>query len=194
MITISREHGSGGRVIGEKLAKRLEINCYDKKLIELVTEDTKIDISIVEGLEEMRPADSLYENNMAADTIDAYYAIYSSQNKIIRKLSDQESCVIVGRCADYILKDKKKCVNIFVYAPFEERCNRVVSEYHEYDSKPQKMIQKIDEERKEYYTSVTGEEWGKMQKYDLCINSVIGIDETVDIIEAFVKKRIKTPK
>ncbi len=179
IITISRQFGSGGRGIGKLLADRLDIPFYDKELIELASKESGIDERIFksEGEETGRfyqvlgaigyalgsPAGGIYEYSINDQ-------LYLVQANIIEQLANDGPCVIVGRCADYVLADREDVLNIYLCADMDERLRRVIDEYHVEDA-DEAMLCKVDKRRSNYYQYYTDRVWGKAENYDLCINT-----------------------
>lgn len=179
IITISRQFGSGGRGIGKLLADRLDIPFYDKELIELASKESGIDERIFksEGEETGRfyqvlgaigyalgsPAGGIYEYSINDQ-------LYLVQANIIEQLANEGPCVIVGRCADYVLADREDVLNIYFCADMDERLRRVIDEYHVEDA-DEAMLCKVDKRRSNYYQYYTDRVWGKAENYDLCINT-----------------------
>lgn len=187
IITISREFGSGGRTIGRKVAERLGIPCYDKEIVEKVSIESGFVKEYVEEKGEYLSASGkmstlftlhhLYSNMSNEDVI------WSAQVKVIKELAEKGPCVIVGRCADYILRERKDVVRIFIYADEESRANRIVRLYGEKTDTPEKRLKDKDKKRTSYYQYYTDMKWGDPRHYDICLNSgVLGIDKCIDII------------
>jgi len=201
VINIGRQLGSGGRQIGEKLATRFGIAFYDKELIQLASKesglgkeffenaDEKKSHSIIGGLLGLRTniSNEVYVNNYLSNE-----TFFKIQSDIIRELAEEKSCVFVGRCADYILRDHPRCINVFITADTNDRVKRVALDKNITHEKAQEVIEKTDKKRSEYYNYFSNKTWGVAESYHLCINSsVLGIDETVDFISQFVKQRLK---
>ena len=187
IITIARQHGSGGRIIGEKLAKKLDIGYYDKQLLAMIAKESGFSEDFVQEIEEKKPSSFLYSLYMNTWAPTFYEKVLSSQSKIIHDIADRESCVIVGRCADYLLSEYKNCVKVFIHAPIEERIERVKNEYKEADERVEHYIAKKDKERASYYNFVTQDSWGQAQRFDITLNSSIGIDASVEVLEAYLR-------
>ncbi len=195
IITIGRQFGSGGHEIGEKLAKKLGIKFYDKELLKLIAKESGLCEKVLESYDE-KPTNSLlysivmdvYPSVMySGPTIDQQ--IYQASYDTIRKLSD-ESCVIVGRCADYILRDCPELVSIFVHASTDFRVDRVTKEYHVTAAKAKDMLNKTDKKRASYYNFQSEKKWGMASSYNLCLDSsVLGIDNSVDLVLDYIKRR-----
>lgn len=184
IITISREFGSGGRTIGKKVAEKLGIPCYDAELIQKIAEESGFASDYVK--EEGEYADGgllapyFANRTMGPTNQDKLWAI---QKKIILELAEKESCVIVGRCADYILKDKADCLTVFVHADMPYRAERIVKEYGESEVAPVQRLKDKDKRRAAYYRFYTDMKWGQAQNYAVCLDSgKVGIDKCVEIL------------
>ena len=191
IITISREFGSGGRTIGKEVAARLGIKCYDSELIEKIATESGLAKEYVEKYGEYAASDSLYENAMAGRDRDGQSAadkMWLAQKKVITDLAESEPCVIVGRCADYILKDVADCLTVFIHASDEQRAERIVSVYGQREESPVQRLHDKDKKRRAYYELYTGVSWGMADNYELCLDSGrIGINECVDLIAGLYK-------
>lgn len=178
IITISREFGSGGHRIGEIAAETLGISFYDQKLLEKIAEETGFTKDFIEETAEYSTAKNsllfnLVINRSLNDCTEPTPAdtIYFAQAKIIKEIAEKEACVIVGRCSDYILRDRKDCLNVFIYSDEEDRAHRILERYGKTDKPIQKRIADKDARRKIYYSHYTDRPWGVPQNYDLCLNS-----------------------
>lgn len=189
VITISREYGSGGRIIGKKLAEALGISFYDGELLSLVAKESGYTVEFVRQNDQKKTQSLLYHLYMGSQILPASDMIFIAQSKVIKDLHSKESCVIVGRCADYVLRGKEDVINIFIHAPLESRAVRVEKEYAEKADNYKTYVQKQDKSRVAYYNYFADDAWGKAQTYDLSINSDIGIDEAVKIIVDYVKTK-----
>ncbi len=197
VITISREYGSGGREIGERLAAVLGIPYYDKKLIDMTAKQSGLDSEMIVGIEESVTKGisySLITGAYYAGSIFAYDGtpdsdrIFTSQSKVINSLAEQGSCVIVGRCADAVLRDRANTINVFIKASDENKIQRVTEQYGISEQDALSTINCVDKVRANYYKHYTGREWGVMDNYDLILDSgVIGIDGCTDVILKAVK-------
>lgn len=186
IITISRQHGSGGRQIGRLLSKRLKIPFYDNEIIELSAKSSPIDKSFFENSESNKVRGILQD--LAIDTyhdLSVNDKVFLHQSKIIRDIASKESCIIVGRCADYVLKQHSNLIKVFIYADTKTKKDRVVNIYKESDEKTAiKEITSTDKKRALYYNHYTKQQYGEAQNYDVCLNSgILGIDGCVKIIE-----------
>lgn len=183
IITISREFGSGGRTIGKKVAEQLGIPCYDSELIQKIAEESGFDAKFVQEAGEYAPGGFL--SNLSSRTFGPTNEDYlwKIQYQIISRLAGQGPCVIVGRCADYILRDKADCLRVFIHADAQFRARRIVQEYGERAESPEQRLRDKDKRRAAYHRFYTNMKWGHAQNYDLTLNSgTLGIDKCVEII------------
>ncbi|MEE1242424.1 AAA family ATPase [Frisingicoccus sp.] len=186
IITISREFGSGGRTIGREVAKRLGIPCYDKELIEKIADETGYAKSFIEEEGEHAPNSHKLAYMFMGRGLDGLSNadhIWMAEKKVIEELADKESCVIVGRCADYILKDRTDCLNVFVYADTKFKAERIVKLYGESHLNPEKRLADKDKKRKLNYKYFTEREWGRYNNYHMSLDSgFLGINQAVEMI------------
>ena len=194
IITISREFGSGGRTIGKLVAERLGYQFYDRELVNKVAERSGFSPEFIEESGEYASAKSSLLFAMAtagqysADGLSMHDRLYIEQTRCIEELAEQGKCVIVGRCADYILRDNKDCLHVFIHADMASRAKRIVERYGEKDKSPEKRLAEKDQKRRVYYKNYTGRNWGQAQNYDLCLNSgVLGEEACVELIVAACK-------
>lgn len=180
IITISREHGSQGKSIGEEVAKRLNIPCYYKEITALAAKESGLDKEFIKEVDDKNKMYDLY-----LTTTPAKYAI-EAQDKVIKMIAKKGSCVIIGRSANYVLKDMQNVINIFIYANEEYRINNIMEMYGDTKVQAKKYINKSDKNRASYYKLISGEEWGNPNNYNLCIDSSIGKEKTIDIICKYV--------
>ena len=203
IVNIGRQLGSGGREIGEKLAVRLGIDFYDKELINLASEESglcreffeksheKASQGIIGGLFGMR-FPFISDGAMPATNCLSNDALFKVQSDVIRKLASEKSCLFVGRCADDILRDNPRCVNVFISSSREDRIARLCHLHSISEDAAEEKMNKADKRRAEYYNYYSYKTWGAAATYHLCIDSsVLGIDETVSYIEEFVRKKLK---
>lgn len=198
VITISREFGSGGREIAIDVAKALGVKFYDKELISLAAKESGIDPALFERIDEQAANSLLYSLSMGLftlgqtgfsprDQISVNDQLYLLQHEIIKKLAE-EPCVIVGRCADYILRDRPNCVNVFVHADLEYRIERAIRLYNLPEAKGEAIVRKTDKTRANYYQFYTENKWGLADNYHLSVNSAkLSKEKVVDIITNYVK-------
>lgn len=192
IITIGREYGSGGRYIGEELAKRLHIHFYDHSLLEKVVEHSGFCMDYVkENDEKKENFFSYFSFNGSYNDLSASQKVSIAEFNTIKKIAETESCVIVGRCADYVLKDYPNVVNVFIYAKMEDKVKRAVKYYGIDEKKAEEIIMKKNKMRASYYNFYTNQKWGKASCYDICLDSSIGICETVEVILQYVQKKLQ---
>jgi cytidylate kinase len=194
IYTIGREFGSGGKVIGEKLAETLGIKLYDKELLQQAAKDSGFCQEIFENHDEKPTNSFLYSlvmdtysagNYSSAPFLDMplNHKIFLAQFDSIKKIAQQESCVIVGRCADYALADEPDCMNIFVHAYLDDRIKWISKRMNITESKAKDQIQKNDKQRASYYNYYTSKKWGDSRSYDLTLNtSKLTTDQCVELI------------
>lgn len=186
IITISRQFGSGGRTIGKMVSEQLGFDFYDKELIEDVAERSGFDKRYIEEEGEYSPSKSRFAYSFVGRNINGMTNndyIWTIQRRIILELAEKGNCVIVGRCADYILKDRADVFNVFVHAATDKKAERIVELYGETDVKPEKRLYEKDKKRAINYRYYTDRIWGMADNYHLTLDSgVIGIDKCADII------------
>ena len=186
IITISRQFGSGGRTIGKEVADKLGIKCYDQEFIEKISEETGLNANYIKEHAEQTSykgwfADAFLARDEKGLSNQDY--IWLAQLEIIKKLAETESCVIVGRCADYILRDYPNVLKTFIHADEKFRAERIVNVYGETDETPEKRLKDKDERRASYYQRYTEMKFGEATNYHISLNSgAIGIEKCVDII------------
>ena len=179
IVTIGREYGSGGHYVGELLAKKLGVNFYDKNIISLVSRESGLSKNYIANNEESLNSAKYESNN---DNL-----IFVAESKVIKKIAKTESCVIVGRCADYILDGNKDVLKVFLYSDKVSKVNRCVKYYGISKNKALNEIKKIDKERSKHYNFYTNKEWGNVSNYDLLINvDKYGVESTVDLIYNYI--------
>ena len=193
IITIGREYGSGGRQIGQEVAKYFGIKCYDKELLERAANDSGICKELFEHHDEKPTNSFLY--SLVMDTYSFGYSsagfndmpmnhkIFLAQFDAIKKLAEEGPCVMVGRCADYALSDWPDCFSIFIHADMDARIRRIASKYGKSDKEAKDIIIKTDKSRASYYNYYTHKKWGSAKDYNLCIDSgKLGLDNAAKII------------
>ena len=200
IITIGRQYGSGGRELGQILAKKLGIDFYDEELVTMAAEKNNMHRDILRAVDEKATKSLLYTLVTGSDlrfmNSPVHYEmpindkLFITQSEIIKNLSEKGSCVIVGRCADYVLRDSQQhCLHLFIYADLDKRIERISKKYDLTPEKAKEKITKIQKSRKSYYNYYTNREWGNVTNYDLCVNTgVLGLDKTADLLVEFVKK------
>ena len=195
IITIGRQFGSGGHEVGVRLAERLGVRFYDKELVDMIAKDAGLEERFLNEHDEKAPT-PIYPV-MPGFAMPIFYQqtpsdiVYTEQSKLVKKLAEESDCVIVGRCADYVLKDYG-CINCFIYADIEDRIGRkleMVPDGLEFSREEmKKRISVVDKKRAKYYEYYTDRIWGAIDTYDLCIStSKAGIDGAVDTIIEFLK-------
>ncbi len=188
IITIAREYGSGGRLIAQKVAEKLQMIYYDNEIIDLAAMELGIDVNAIKQLSEEKTSSFMYTFAPTPTTLPLNDQVYTMQSKIIRHIADHDSCIIVNECADYILEDYDHVLKVFIHAPLESRMKRVKEEYNEEFEDLKKYVTKKDKKRSDYYNFYTTNKWGQLKNFDLCINSDLGIDAAADMIaQLFLK-------
>lgn len=189
VITIGREYGSGGRLIAKKLSEEMGITFYDKQLISDVAKKTGFSEHFIRNAEHQRPTNSfLYDLYTSVQTPSVPDQVFIAQAKVIKEAAAREACVIVGRCADYILRDQPNCLKVFINAPLDQRVRRAREEYGVQEANLESFVIRQDKARASYYNYFATGRWGQSREYDLCINSRIGIDAAVAVIRAAAEK------
>ena len=199
VITIGRQFGSAGREIGEKLSKKLDIPFYDKDLLKRAAKESGLCEEIFENFDEKPSSSFLY--SLVMDPYSLGYSnngfdlplnhkVFLAAFDTIKKIADEGACIIVGRCADYVLQDYTNCINLFIHAPLEDRIKRISMKYDLPENKAKDMIYKKDKQRASYYNYYSNSKWADIKNYHLSINSsMLGIDGTVDMIEDLIKRK-----
>ena len=205
VITIGRQFGSGGHVVGEKLAERLGIPYYDKNLLAEASKDSGICEEMFEDHDE-KPTRSLLFSlvtgmQLRGDASAMYmdmplnHKIFLAQFEAIRRIASEGPCVIVGRCADYVLRDKKEAVSVFVKADMESRKQRAIDLHGVSPDKAEEYVRRADKQRASYYNYYATSTWGDVNNYDLCVDTgKIGIDGAVDLLAEYIRLREKYRK
>ncbi|MDC7290979.1 cytidylate kinase-like family protein [Blautia schinkii] len=194
-ITISRQYGSGGRQVAAMLSEKLGIPYYDSNLLLIAGEKYGINPGLLKEYDERKNSSFLYGIAMLADgytnqdRIMLPYKLYQAQMDAMKRLVEEGPCIFVGRCADQILKDECDLLRVFIYASsMEERISRIMKVDQVSQREAPARISQRDRERKDYYYFHTGQEWGKKENYDLCLNtSTLGYEGCVDIIYQMIK-------
>lgn len=201
VITIGREFGSGGHEVGTKLAEKLGIKCYDKELLELAAKQSGLCEELFASQDEKPTNSFLY--SLVMDTYSLGYTssyvdmpinhkVFLAQFDAIKKLAEKESCIIVGRCADYALEDNPFAVSVWIKASLAHRIERIKKLYDLSDAKAADLIQKTDKRRASYYNYYSSKKWGEAKSYDLCIDSgEVGIEGAIELIIKFIELKEK---
>ncbi len=192
VITISRQYGSGGRFVGRKLAEKLKIPFYDNELISMAAKESGFSESLFENAEKNTTYSLLYSLSMFGTSTGGMYGlplsdkVFLIQSDIIKKVASQGPCVIVGRCADYVLRENKNVIHFFLYSDIEHRIARVIKYYNLEEKKAKETIEKTDKKRSAYYNYYTGERWGEMKNYHLSINTdSVGVENCAEILAKY---------
>lgn len=187
VITIAREYGSGGRYVGRLIANKLGIKFYDKELIVKLAEETGLSEEYIENSEQKN--DGLLNNGYYFDSNNAN-ELFFKETEIVNEIANKESCVIIGRCSDFILKDKENVIKVFIYSDMEGKLKRATKFYGLDKEKAEKEIKRIDKLRGNHYKYYTEKEWTDHSNYDICINSdVLGVEKTADFICELIKEK-----
>ena len=200
VITIARQYGSGGRTIGQMLSKELGIHYYDKELLKLASEESGIHERLFAGVDEklknsplLRITKKIYQGQLIPPESEEFTSmenLFNYQAKVMKRLAETESCVIIGRAADFILKDFQNVVSVFVHGSKEFNLARAMEQNSMTEAEMEKFIQKTDKYRAEYYKHYTGRDWTDARNYDLCLNSSkLGFEKCVKEILAYIKVR-----
>ena len=201
IVTIGRQFGSGGREIGQKLAEMLGIAYYDKELMAMAAKDSGLCEEFFEKADERVSGNLSYAFSLGYSYMGAYApfndilsndGLFKLQSGTIRSLAEKQSCVMVGRCADYILRNDPACISVFIHNKMENRIQRIMQNEKVTEQEAKEKIASIDKSRASYYNYYTNKTWGVASSYDLSVDaSVLGIDETVLFIKSFVMKRLE---
>ncbi len=201
VITIARQYGSGGRTVGQMLAKKLNVEYYDKDLIRKASEESGINEALFANADEQSKGlfKAFKKKNYGGEVLSPSSSQFTSeenlfnyQAKIIRDLADRESCIIIGRAADYILRDRKDVISVFVHAPQDFLMEQASKKHSMSNKELEKYIAKIDKSRAEYYKTHTGREWTDARNYDLCLDSSkLGFEKCVEEIIAYMNVKLK---
>ncbi len=192
IITIGRQFGSGGRDIGQMLAAKLDIRCYDKEILENSAKKMGICQSILEKSEESTSTRSNLLHNLVmssrSDSFEEQMAKY--EGRFLRQQADKGSCIVVGRCGNYVFRDDPDHIAFFIYAPIEFRTQRIMSQFNMTEKEATKYITKTDKRRAMYYNMRTDENWNNLSQYNFILDSsVFGIEGTVDLIADIIRRR-----
>lgn len=201
VITIARQYGSGGRTVGEMLAKKLGVSYYDKEIIQMASDISGIDVSLfgrVEGGEKVKASlfnkTGLYKGNLISPNSKEFISdenLFNYQAKVIHDLAEKEPFVVVGRCVNYVLKDRPDTLRVFVHAPWDYRVEKASEKISGTRDDVEKFLQKDDKRKMEYYRRFAGGVWNDACNYDLCLNSAkLGFDKCVEEIEYTMKQML----
>ena len=184
IVTISREFGSGGRTIGKMVAESLNIPCYDAEIIQKIAQESGFSEGYIREAGEYTPGSALanlFSNRAYVPTNEDY--LWNIQYNLITELAQKEACVIVGRCADYILRDTADCLKVFIHADMDFRSKRIVEVYGEREASPEQRLKDKDKRRVAYHRFYTNMKWGQSQNYHITLDSgVLGLERCTEII------------
>ena len=200
VITVARQYGSGGREIGLRLGELLGVKAYDKELITMAAQKSGISTEVLDHVDEKATNSLLYTLAMGSSffnsaaqnmNIPINDKLYMTQSEIIRDIADKESCVVVGRCADHVLRKVENRISIFIYAPKDFRVERIIDRHEGIDDKAAKdLLQKTDKRRINYYNYYTGKKWGSPENYHIMMDSsVLGIEGTAQALANIIKSK-----
>lgn len=182
IITISREYGSGGRIIGQKVAERLNIPFYDRGLVEMISEKSGLSEKFINEAELYREDAIKYAGYDVNLQMPLTHVVFHAEAEVISSLAEKGDCVIVGRCADYVLQERQDVLNVFVYASISNRIERITKIYGDKVKNVKAFITRYDKDRAAYYDYYTDKKWGDLRSYHLSINSDMGLDASTEII------------
>lgn len=197
VITIARSYGSGGRTLGRKLAEELGVKYYDRELLRLASDESGINEGLFGKADEQlknsalfKIAKKAYTGEVIPPDSDEFVTndnLFNYQAKVIKSLAEEESCIIIGRCADYVLKDFPNVIRLYCYAPLEDCIEREKNLSGLSEKEIVKKIQKIDKRRAEYYKYYTGNDWNDARNYDVCINTAsMSCDQLIEVVEKYI--------
>ena len=203
VITIARSYGSGGRTLGMLLADKLGINCYDREILRMASDESGINEALFgEADEKLKKSPLLsilrknpYKGGVIPPESSDFVSddnLFNYQAKVIKELAEQESCIIIGHLADYILKDDPDCIKVFIYAPFEERVKMIAKKYQISEDEARKVVRKMDQSRSNFYTYYSNGKWEHGKGKDLILNrSTISLEDCVEMIAHLVELKTK---
>ena len=189
VITIGRQFGSGGRIVAQRVAESLRIPFYFKSVIDLAAKETGLSEEFIRQAEQKKTSSFLYNLYMSTQNLPVSDQVFIAESDVIRKVAAVGPCVIVGRCADYVLRNQEGVLNLFIHAPLDERIFRAKEEYKVEAADVRAYVLKQDKRRAAFYEHFSDRVWGKAENYHLAINSTIGLDTTVDLILALAEER-----
>lgn len=199
VITIARSYGSGGKTLGKLLAEKMGINCYDREIIRMASDSSGINEELFGRVDEKLKKSPLFgivrsnpykgdgvippeSSNFVSDD-----NLFNYQAQVIKELAEKESCVIIGRCADYVLKDNPNVIRLYLYAPLEDCVKRVMAQNSITEKETIKKIETIDKYRSDYYKYYTGKEWNDARNYDFCLNTTsMSYEKLIQVVENII--------
>lgn len=182
IITIGREYGSGGRTIAQKVAEKLNLVYYDNEIIDMAAQELGFDVETIRRASEQKSSSFLYTMTTGTFDLPLNDKVFAMQSQIIKHLADNDACIIVNGCGDYILEEYDHVLRVFIHAPAKSRAARVLNDYHEDEGDADKRVKTMDKRRSSYYNYYTTNKWGDLRNYDLTINSDIGLEEAAQMI------------
>lgn len=191
VITVGREYGSGGRLIAQKAAEALGIPFFDRSIINMAAEETGLSADFIRRTEQQKTSSFLYNLYMSTQSLPVNDQVFIAQSEVIRRVAAEGPCIIVGRCADYVLRNQSgvDALNLFIHAPMEERIRRVREEYKVQAPDLRLYILKQDKNRAAYYEHFTDGQWGKAQNYHLAVSSGLGLETIVRLLTDLMRDR-----
>ena len=191
VITVGREYGSGGRLIAQKAAEALGIPFFDRSIINMAAEETGLSADFIRRTEQQKTSSFLYNLYMSTQSLPVNDQDFIAQSEVIRRVAAEGPCIIVGRCADYVLRNQSgvDALNLFIHAPMEERIRRVREEYKVQAPDLRLYILKQDKNRAAYYEHFTDGQWGKAQNYHLAVSSGLGLETIVRLLTDLMRDR-----
>lgn len=189
-VAVSRQFGSGGAETASKLAAKLGVPCYDKSIAEMTAVVTGFDKDIIHGSEDKAANAFWYGGFLSGESLSLYDKIYIGQSRVIKELAKRGSCVLVGRCAAKVLEDEAELIRVFICAPMAQRIERVSKGYEVSPAEAEKIIRRNDKARAAYYRKYADTEWGKIDNYDLVVNTRVGTDNAAQVVADYIKEII----
>ena len=189
-VAVSRQFGSGGAETASKLAATLGVPCYDKSIAEMTAVVTGFDKDIIHGSEDKAANAFWYGGFLSGESLSLYDKIYIGQSRVIKELAKRGSCVLVGRCAAKVLEDEAELIRVFICAPMAQRIERVSKGYEVSPAEAEKIIRRNDKARAAYYRKYADTEWGKIDNYDLVVNTRVGTDNAAKVVADYIKEII----
>ena len=199
VITIARSYGSGGKTLGKLLADKMGINCYDREIIRMASDSSGINEELFGRVDEKLRKSPLfgivrsnpYKGNGVIPPESSNFVsddnLFNYQAQVIKELAEKESCVIIGRCADYVLKDNPNVIRLYLYAPLEDCIKRVMAQNSITEKETIKKIETIDKYRSDYYKYYTGKEWNDARNYDFCLNTTsMSYEKLIQVVENII--------
>ena len=189
-VAVSRQFGSGGAETASKLAAKLGVPCYDKSIAEMTAVVTGFDKDVIHGSEDKATNAFWYGGFLSGESLSLYDKIYIGQSRVIKELAKRGSCVLVGRCAAKVLEDEAELIRVFICAPMAQRIERVSKGYEVSPAEAEKIIRRNDKARAAYYKKYADTEWGKIDNYDLVLNTRVGTDNAAKVVADYIKEII----